>query len=121
MKTLSPIVALIAWLSFCPSTWAQPDVIARDRLYGFTRIGDPRTDKKGLADLLEQVRRQNVKETWRLETQIIGWPGFGDADMKDLAQLKGLANVWIRKAAQEQQSNFKVTAAGWSQLRQLPK
>jgi internalin A len=74
-----------------------------------------------LADLLEQVRRQNVKETWRLEWQIIGWLGFGDADMKDLAQLKGLANVWIRKAAHEQQNNFKVTAAGWSQLRQLPK
>ncbi len=123
MKRLSLILSLAAFLAFRPAAaGAQPSVLLPNELYWFTQgISQEPRDRKGLADLLVPNPTRDAAQPWLATTLIVGWPGFSDADLKDVVRMKKLTHLWIRQSPEPaKRGNCYVTATGWSQLRQLP-
>lgn len=104
-------------LLLCSSASAQPNVLLPNELHWFTRgMSSEPKDKQGLAELLALDAKRKTDQPWLAELLVVGWAGFGDADMKDVARMTQLTHLWLR---QSRHAPFEVTAAGWRELGRL--
>jgi Leucine-rich repeat (LRR) protein len=123
MKRFSLMLALTTLLASLPaSTEAQPSVLLPNELFWFTHgMRREPVDRKGLADLLVPNPKRDAAQPWLATTLIVGWHGFSDADIRDVVRMKKLTHLWICQSMETaKRGNVYLTAAGWSQLRQLP-
>ncbi|MFO0970372.1 MAG: hypothetical protein U0793_32890 [Gemmataceae bacterium] len=111
----------LAFFAFLPTpATAQPLALLPNELHWFTRSPQEPVDRKELNVLLGRDARKETREPWKDEILVVGWAGFGDADLKDVVRMTKLTHLWLRQSGvPENKGRFRISPTGWSRLREL--